>query len=264
MISFNGSTVASIGWFVEKTSGLEDQPSRELLTATLPGRETSIVTSSRRPVSVSEGVVTVGARATTESALQTKIAALNALLFTSSAVTVTSTRRPSQQRTGHVVGAPADYRAGPEFVGPFDFQYGIRLRFPDLWEDSSEQTVAFTTATAIPQGTADSRGVITITASGGSAVDPVITYKKGDGTTVSTLSPTITIVSGDAWQIDCGTGQVRKRVSAVWSNASETLPDVFTIPVFRRAHFTYGTNSPTLAVVGTNAAGSVTYRRRYA
>lgn len=264
MIGLAGSTLTSLGWFVVRTSGLEDKATRGLVTTALEGRETHVVTSPYRVAEPRNGVLTLGLMASAESALITAQNTLDAVINRRGGIVLTSTRRPNQQLTVYALGGPVTYGNGPEFVAPFYLELGLRVQAVDpWWEDSSAQSVAFTTsAIAMPQGTADAYPVITISASGGTVNNPVLTYKSGSGGTLLTLSPTVSILNGDAWQIDSQTNQVRKRVSGTWSNALDTLPAVFDFPVFRGEHFTYGTNSPTLEVTGGN--GLAAYRRKWA
>jgi len=262
-ITLGGTALTAAGWFLERTSGLDDVPEIGLETTTIPWREESVVTSPFRPVQPRDAVLTVGAVADDTSALATAQAALQGLL-PGSEIILTHTRRPSQRLRVMLLSAPASYGPGPEALAPFYLQYGLRVRaVMPWWEDASEQTVNFTTsAVAVPQGTASTRGVITIAASGGTVTDPVVTYKTSAGATISTLAPTIAILNGDAWRCDVVTGQVRKRVSGVWSNAVDTLPDSFRLPIFETTHGVYSTSSwPTLEVTSGN--GSVAYRRRY-
>lgn len=134
------------------------------------------------------------------------------------------------------------------------------------WFDISPTTVAFTTATDIPLGTAPSMGrddwsaVITIT---GAATTPTLTYKDYTGATVGTMifsgySP----AAGDSIVIDCGRRTVTKIVSAVSSNAISTLTAGYTFPALSPDDASFTASLwPTLTV--SAGTGSVTYYKAY-
>lgn len=261
-ITLAGGELTALGWWLVRSSGLDDLPAQSLQVGSLPAREHGVVLSRLRTEEPQDGTLTVACRATTAQALTAAIAALDAVIGSGTPIVLTHTRRYQQRKTVHVIGGPSSYGPGPEGRGPFYLEIGLRVRAIDpCWEDANEQSVNFTTsAVAVPQWTRTTRGVITIAASGSTVTDPEIVLKDGAGNPVVTLQPDIAIESGDAWQIDCVTEQVRKRVSGVWSNAIDTLPSGFTFPVFRREYWTPGTTNPTLQTSG--GAGTVTYRRR--
>lgn len=262
-ITLDGTALSGAGWFLVRSTGLDDIPTLALDTSTIPYREELVVASAWRSPAARDVVLTVGCLADTAADLSTATRALNALL-PDGEIMLTHTRRPGQRLRVYVLGAPSSYGPGPEAVEPYYLELGVRVTaVSPYWEDATEQTVTFgSTATAIPMGLADCRGVITVAASGSSVENPVLTYVDADGVTQATISPTVTIADGDAWQIDVERGLVQSRVSGTWSNAITTLPDAFVLPVFRRQHSNYTTSDwPTLAV--SAGAGTVTYRRRY-
>lgn len=133
------------------------------------------------------------------------------------------------------------------------------------WFDLSPSTVAFTTATAIPLGTAPSIGrdawsaVITIT---GSAVNPTLTYKDYTGATVGTMVFTHTVAAGDSLVIDCGRRTVTKIVSAVSSNAMSTLTAGYAFPALSPDDASFSASLwPTLTT--STGSGSITYYRAW-
>jgi hypothetical protein len=195
--------------------------------------------------------------------MMAKIDALEALIATRVALALGHVRYPDRQLIVYLTGGPSSYGVGPESLEPLYCEIGVQYVAPNpFWQDATLQVVNFTTTpVALPQGTADARGVLDILASGAGVVNPTFLYKSGAGVTLATLNPTITIADGDLWRCDCITGQVRKRVSGVWSNAADTLPDHFLFPVFRRAHFTYGVDDPTGQV--DQGQGSFSYRRQW-
>lgn len=258
-LTIGGTDVASVGWWLVRSSGLDDIPTLGLSVATLPGREESVVTSPVRTIEPGEAVITLACTAASLNDLETKRIALGNLLTTGE-LTLTHARRPGRQRRAWLVSAPVSYGIGPEARAPVYEEVGVRVRLLAPWEDATAQSVDFTTsATTLPMGTLPSLPVITITASGGTVTDPVVTIKDGGGSTVATLSPDIAIASGDAWQVNVRTNQVRKRVSGTWSNAIDTLGDT-RLPRLLTS-WVVGGVSPTIEVTSGN--GNASYRRRW-
>ena len=71
----------------------------------------------------------------------------------------------------------------------------------DPWfYESAQQSIVFSTATAMPIGNAITLPVITLV---GAVTDPVITYKDGSGATIRTMGFTVTMTGGDTLVIDC-------------------------------------------------------------
>ena len=141
------------------------------------------------------------------------------------------------------------------------------LLFDPLSYKTTSETVAFTTgATAIPLGTAPSKGnravtsKITIT---GAATTPILIYKNSAGVEVSRMSFTgYSPLSGDTIEIDIARGLVEKVVSGLRSNAMGDLAAGWTFPALDPADGVYLTSSwPTLEV--TSGSGSITYTKAY-
>lgn len=135
---------------------------------------------------------------------------------------------------------------------------------PYQW-DMSPTTVAFTTATDIPLGTAPSAGrddwaaIITIT---GAATNPTLTYKDYTGATVGTMAFTLTVAAGDSIVIDCGRRTVNKIVSGVTSNAISTLAAGYAFPALAPDDASFASSLwPTLAA--SAGTGSITYYRAW-
>lgn len=135
---------------------------------------------------------------------------------------------------------------------------------PYQW-DVSPSTVAFTTATAIPLGTAPSAGrddwsaIITIT---GAAVNPTLTYKDYTGATVGTMVFTYTVAALDSLVIDCGRKTVSKIVSGVTTSAINTLTAGYAFPALSPDDASFTASLwPTLTT--STGAGSVTYYRAW-
>lgn len=177
------------------------------------------------------------------------------------------------QRTGQELvmrckGLPVE--AGRvRWVAPFAWEPTLELVALDpTYRDTSDQVVAFTAATAVPMGTADSRPVVTLTASGGAVTDPSYTVRNSGGVTVGVVPFTVVLASGDALEVDAEAGTVRRRISGVWSNARSLVPIGQVIPTLRASDGDWLTSSwPTIArdfVAGPGAlSGSISYRRRW-
>jgi phage-related protein len=133
------------------------------------------------------------------------------------------------------------------------------------WLDISPTTVAFTSATDIPLGTAASAGrdewaaIITIT---GAATTPTLTYKDYTGATVGTMAFSYSPLGGDSLVIDCGRHLVTKVVSGVSSNAIGSLTAGYTFPALLNVDASFVASLwPTLEV--SSGTGSVTYYRAW-
>jgi hypothetical protein len=133
------------------------------------------------------------------------------------------------------------------------------------WFDIAPTTVAFTTATAIPLGTAPSFGrdqfsaIITIT---GAATTPTLTYKDYAGVTVGTMVFSYSPLAGDSIVIDCGRHLVTRLVSGVSSNALSYLAAGYTFPALSPDDASFAASLwPTLTV--SSGTGSVVYYRAF-
>lgn len=258
------------GWQVLRTSGLDDLLAPTVREVTLPGLERTVELSTFDSVAPRDGILTLWVRATTYAAMQTALQRLRYRVG-GGPVTLKHIRRPNQRLQVRLVRGPASYGSGPEDVGPFYVEVPVAVRAANpFWEATTQSAISFTTsAVAMPLGDAKVRPTILIAASGGSVVNPTVTYKNAGGTTIWSLAITHTIASGDAWEFNALTGTVRKRVSGVWSNAANTLVAGYTRPYLspRDGDF-FAPTWPTLQLSASsgsaNAQGTSTFRAQYA
>lgn len=268
-IYVNGVDLGGDGWRVLRHRGLDAAPTVEYPSTTLPGLGLDVETDTVGRAAPRRFSITWGTKATSYAALDTALRTLKARLV-GAPVVLTMDRRPNQRLTARVTDFPVVNGIGGQEIAPYWLEAEVSFVALDpYFEDTSEQAVSFgTTATALPQGTAATRGVLLLTASGGSVVNPTLTYKTAAGVTVASLAATITIASGDAFEVDVARATVRKRVSGVWTNAASTLAVGFQYPVFSPRDGTFLTSSwPTIQVAatsgGANANGTATYRRKW-
>ena len=141
------------------------------------------------------------------------------------------------------------------------------LLFDPFAYSTSLSTVNFTTsATAIPLGTASSRGntaseaKITIT---GAATTPILRYKNSDGVQVAEMSFTgYSPLANDYITIDLTRGLVTKTVSGVTTNAMGALATGWNFPAIDPQDGSFELSAwPTLEV--TSGSGSITYYKAY-
>lgn len=269
-LTIDGDDLKALGWRLMRHGGLDAGPTIEVPTTTLPGLGVESEVSGLASARPRRFSVTWGYKASTYAALESALAGLKARLYGRSVVVATD-RRPGQQITARVADFPVTNGVGAQDVAPYwlEAEVGFVAVSP-YWEDATAQVVAFgTSAVALPQGTVATEGILLLTASGGSVVDPTLTYKTSAGVAVATVPAVITIANGDAIEIDVTRETVRKRVGGVWSNAASALAVGFTWPVFSPLDGSFITSSwPTMQVSASSgaalAAGSATYRRRWA
>lgn len=262
-ITINSTTLASLGWKVRRTTGVDDFSTRRVPLIEVPGRGESIE-GSRYPVDAPREVTaTVWTRDTDLATIRTRLANLDYLLSSRDLLRFEHVRRPSRELLVRCVSGPAGWGPGAGAVGPYFVEGVLRFTAPSPhWQDTSDQVVNFTSSpVAVPLGTKPSRGVISLTAPSSNAVNPTLLYKTPGGTTVASFTLAHTILVGDAWEANLLTGGIRKRVSGVWSNAIDTLAAGFALPVTDPRDGNYLTASwPTLQVDA--GSGAYTYRRR--
>lgn len=140
------------------------------------------------------------------------------------------------------------------------------LLFDPYAYSTSLSTVNFTTATAIPLGTAPAKGNVkspTLITISGAATTPILTYKSSAGVTLATMSFTgYSPLSGDKIEINLSKGLVEKIVSSVRSNAMGALAAGWNFPALDPVDGVYSTSSwPTLEV--NSGSGTITYYKAY-
>lgn len=258
-------------WRVKSAAGLDDLPERNFPLVSLPVLGLSIEASTYANVSPRDFSIVFAIRTASQATLEAAIKALNYRLG-GPAVVVRSTMRTNQQLTARAIGGKVSYGIGPQFVAPFYFQTEVPFRAANpYWKDTAAaaQSVSFgTTATALPQGTAPTRGTITIAASGGSVVNPKIRYRNSAGTLLAEILFTHTILTGDALEVNADTGTIRKRVSGVWSDAESLATAGFTLPTFAPRDGNYLTSTwPTIELAAdsgaANGQGTAAYSRAW-
>lgn len=263
-VTISGIVLATQGWQVKRTTGIDDLVSRRVPLVEVPGLGESIE-GSRQPIASTRAVtVTVCTRDTSLTVIRNRLAWLASVLRGRDLLRLEHVRRPNQELLARCVSGPADWGPGAAAVGPYYVEGVLAFTAPSpYWQDTADQTVNFTSSpAAIPLGPEACRGVITLTAPSIDAVDPTVTYRAPGGTALAAFTLNHTILVGDAWEANCRTGTIRKRVSGVWSNAIDTLVSGFVLPVTDPGDGDYLTASwPTLE---TDAgSGAYVYRRQY-
>jgi phage-related protein len=145
------------------------------------------------------------------------------------------------------------------------------LLFDPLAYKTTSESVSFTTATAIPLGTATSKGNISVPSKiriTGAASFPILTYKNSAGATIAEMSFTgYSPLASDFIEIDLARGLVTKSVSGQVSNAMNALAPGWNFPALDPADGVYLTSSwPTLeitSVLGPVGTGLATYTKAY-
>lgn len=106
----------------------------------------------------------------------------------------------------------------PQFMNPRG-RVSFSLFCPDPLIYATQPTIVgqsvVATRTPLPLGNAPSAPVIKIM---GSATNPVLTYRKNDGTSQQTMGFTVTLASTDYLEIDCELAQITKYASGVPTN----------------------------------------------
>jgi phage-related protein len=145
------------------------------------------------------------------------------------------------------------------------------LLFDPLAYKTTSESVSFTTATAIPLGTATSKGNISVPSKiriTGAASFPILTYKNSAGATIAEMSFTgYSPLASDFIEIDLARGLVTKSVSGQVSNAMNALAPGWNFPALDPADGVYLTSTwPTLeitSVLGPVGTGLATYTKAY-
>lgn len=117
------------------------------------------------------------------------------------------------------------------------------------------------TATAIPLGTAPSRGRDTFSAIieiVGAATTPTVTYKNSAGATIGTMIFTYSPAGGDSIVIDCGRRIVSRFIASTQSNAFSFVTADYTFPALDPTDGDWFTSAwPTLTV--SSGTATITY-----
>lgn len=261
--------LTSLGWRVVATAGLDDPVGWDVPTVALPSRRVSVIGSTEYQAAPRVFSVTLAIRSSSAATLETALAVLRSKLGPRT-VAIRHLFRTNLKLVARCTGGSLAYGQGPQYVSRFYFQTDLQFTADDpFWRDITNQSVNFgTSATALPQGTADTEGIIRITASGGSVVNPYVDYKSSGGTLLAQVDTVHTILNGDAIEFDVETGRVQKRVSGVWSDVEEILVAGFTLPVFSPRDGVYATSTwPTIQLGAdsgsANAQGNALYPRKF-
>lgn len=239
----NDDDLSALGWRIAASSGLDDLPALSLPTLPLPIRGVSLAASTYRQAAPRDFSLVFSIRTTALATLETALNVLKEKLLSGTTVDVRHALRTGQKLVARCTGGALGYGIGPQYVAPYSYSVELRFTADDpFWQDTTPQSIAVTTsATLLPMGTAPTRAKVTLSASGGSVVNPKFRYLTNGSTQLWETGFTHTILTGDAVELDAETGQVRKRVSGVWSDAENLLTAGFTLPVFHPKDGTYST-----------------------
>lgn len=149
--------------------------------------------------------------------------------------------------------------------GPFLIQRKLRVEIaltcldPYFYDIS---TTSVGSGVAMPLGTGIVRPVLTVTGPAtGTHTNPSFTFRRNDGTTITTLTFTGTLVAGETLTVDLDAMTAKKGAASVIANMSG---DFFVVdPV---AHATYSTSTwPNILLGGTGTLGtlSVGYKKAW-
>jgi phage-related protein len=247
-IAINGVDLGAMGFKVRSPNGIWNTPVASSEGIQVPGRAGQLVPQASMVTLASRTIDIVGTLVGTSRAdYLTKLDALKA--FLAAPLTVVLAEQPTRQYTARCLSVTVT-ESGPVFIQRKQ-QVSISLFCDDPYAyDTALQTVGFTTATAIPMGTAPTGGVITITG----AAAFTLTYKNSAGATLVTMvfagvtSP-ITI-DLDTFIVTDGSGNALGKLTSGEFPRLSPLDGVF------------GTSTwPTLQV--SAGTGSISYRRAY-
>lgn len=248
-LSINGVDLGTLGFKLRAPQGIWNTPVASSESIQVPGRAGQLVPQASMVTLASRTITVVGTLVGTSRAnFLTKLDALKAAL--AAPLTLILAEQPLRQYTARCLSVTV------EETGPVLLQrkqaVTIALFCDDPYAyDTALQTVAFTTATAIPMGTAPTtRGVITITG----AAAFTLTYKNSAGVTLATMvfagvtSPIA--IDLDTFLATDGSGNALGKLTSGEFFALSPLDGVF------------GTSTwPTLEV--SSGTGSISYRRAY-
>lgn len=248
-VSINGTDIKALGFKLREPRGVWDLPTYAKDTTTIPGKPGQVVPQPSTVKISSRTIDIIGTLVgSSRSDFLTKLDQLKALV-TKVPLIVVLAEQPTRQYTARPLGM------GMTPINPVLLQrqqeFTITLVCDDPYaRDTTDQTVAFTTATPIPLGNAPSGGVITIT--GGT--DPIITYRDSAGNIVQTMGFTGTgsplVVDLDDFLASVGgTNVIDKLTSGSFIELSPLDGDYISAAW------------PTLEV--NSGSGSITYRRAY-
>ena len=257
MLSINGVDLGTLGFGVSDPRSLWNTPVASSEGIAVPGRAGQLVPQASSIALASRTIDVVGELTGTSRAdFLTKLDVLKAAL--AGPLTVVLAEQPTRQYTARTLSVTVT-NSGPVFLQRSQ-EVTLSLVCDDPYAyDVTLQVVGFGAATAIPLGTAPSRGIITIT---GAAVNPVLTYKNASGTTIETMGFTRTLAGGDTLTIDLDRFLVTRTVGGVATNdlAALTSGDFLELSPLDGV---YASSSwPTLAV--SAGSGSISYRRAFA
>lgn len=266
VIWLDDDDLSAWGFQSKSTAGLDGANPAVRPTLTLPGLGHDLVSSAVGAAPPRRFTVTLVWRGSSLSALETAMHVLRERCD-GTELRFRHALRSNQQLRARCTALPVAYAPGAKYLAPYHWEPTLEFEAADPdWEDvdAAMQTVTVAANTPLPQGTAPTRPVLRITASGGSVVNPQWVYKNSAGTTLVTVSPTVTLANGDAWELDVQAQLVQQRVSGVWQDARATLPVNALFPIFSPKDGVYASATwPTGTVIGTNATGLATYRRRW-
>lgn len=210
-IYINELDLRRLGFITESVEGWLDSPSVLDRTTQLPGRVGAIILApetetSPRTVTVN-GLIKLGS----SSAVR---AAIDKLKNQISRGTLEVRFVDHLDRIIYARAQETQLVATqPQFTSPFS-RVALRFFCPDPLIYAKQGTLIglITTATPIPLGTAVSAPTLRIM---GPATNPVLTYRKADGTATQSMGFTITLAGTDYLEINCEVDTIKKVISGV-------------------------------------------------
>jgi hypothetical protein len=231
VLEINGTDLLTLGLRVVSVTGLDDVPAERRPSAPILGGDRHVALSDIGDVEPRELVAECFVQGTSTSDLRAKLDAIAAL--TRRACVIRTDRMTDRELVGWRVRGTALRKTPQLWTGQRVASVQLAFTCEDpSWRARTEDTVAFTTNTAIPLGSWPSRPTLEVTAGAGGCSNPLITLKNSAGTTIGTLSCTVSLpTSGDKLTINSETGVITKTLSGVTTSAQSTRSDASLFPI---------------------------------
>lgn len=270
----NTFDVSAFGLIVERVDGIDDLAQLTYPTAESPDAD-GVLRLRTTPTRAARALVIHGTMwAPSAAALRTQLDRLKFHCQDGDLV-VSTAQHSGLEFLGACTGIEATLADPPLSARQTFAKVAVPITcFAAFARASTDNVVSFSTSTPMPQGSARTRPVLTVLATGAGCTDPVITLKNAVGITLATLDYSnaggLALAVGDSLVIDCTTG-AQEKVTAllVRSNAAKYRTMASTFPIFldpRDGDWLNATPTyPHLAgSLGSGAATfSATYRRKY-